>query len=102
MSPEQSEGRHEDISPATDVWAMGAILYEMATASLAFDAPSMPSVLYKICHRDADLVNLRRPDAPDAFVAIVRDALTRDIDKRISDADVFRVGCAKRCARFPA
>jgi len=91
MSPEQAEGRHEDIGPTADVWAVGAILYEMATGSLVFDAPSMPSVLYKICHRDADSVDLRRPDAPAGFVETVRDALTRDIAQRIGDADVFRV-----------
>ena len=91
MSPEQAEGRTDDIGPATDLWAMGAILYEMATGELAFDGASMPAVLYKICSREADAVNLKRADAPPAYVQLVREALARNIEDRITDADVFRV-----------
>ena len=54
MAPEQAEGRHDDVGPATDLWAMAAILYEMATGDLAFDGASMPATLYKICSRDAE------------------------------------------------
>ena len=35
MSPEQAEGRSREVGPATDVWAMGAVLYEMATGRMA-------------------------------------------------------------------
>ncbi|MEJ7597978.1 MAG: serine/threonine-protein kinase [Kofleriaceae bacterium] len=91
MAPEQAEGRHEDVGPATDLWAMGAILYEMATGDLAFDGASMPAVLYKICSKEIEPVSNRRGDAPVAFVQLIRDALARDFDLRISDADVFRV-----------
>ncbi|HEU0035867.1 MAG TPA: serine/threonine-protein kinase [Kofleriaceae bacterium] len=91
MSPEQAEGRHDDVGPATDLWALGAILYEMATGKLAFDGASMPAVLYKICSRDAEPVDRLRPDAPPAFVALVRDMLARDLSARICDADVFRI-----------
>ncbi|MEO8703830.1 MAG: serine/threonine-protein kinase [Kofleriaceae bacterium] len=91
MSPEQAEGRHDDVGPATDLWAMGTILYEMATGDLAFGGSSMPAVLYQICSRDADSVAARRADAPLAFTALIREALCRDLDGRISDADVFRL-----------
>jgi serine/threonine-protein kinase len=91
MAPEQAEGRHDDVGPSTDLWAMGAILYEMATGDLAFDGTSMPAVLYKICSRDAEPITGRRPDAPAAFVELIREVLTRDLDARMSDADVFRV-----------
>src|SRR6185503_1822821 len=50
MSPEQSEGRADDIGTHTDVWAVGTILQEMATGEMAFGGPSLPSVLYKVCH----------------------------------------------------
>ena len=91
MAPEQAEGRHEDVGPATDLWAMGAILYEMATGDLAFDGASMPAVLYKICSKEVESVDARRADAPAAFVTLIRDALARDLHRRIGDADVFRV-----------
>ena len=91
MSPEQAEGRHDDVGTATDLWAMGAILHEMATGELVFSGASMPAVLYRICSRDADDVSLARTDAPPAFTQLVREALARDLDQRIGDADVFRV-----------
>lgn len=91
MAPEQAEGRHDDVGPATDLWAMGAILYEMTTGDLAFDGTSMPAVLYKICSKEPEPITGRRPDAPAAFVELVREVLMRDVGARVSDADVFRV-----------
>ncbi|HEY5938837.1 MAG TPA: protein kinase [Kofleriaceae bacterium] len=91
MAPEQAEGRHDDVGPATDLWAMGTILYEMATGDLAFDGTSMPAVLYKICSKEAEPITGRRPDAPIEFVELIREVLTRDLGARVSDADVFRI-----------
>ena len=90
MPPEQAEGRQEDIGPATDVWAMGTILYEMATATVAFNAPSIPAVLYRVCHgRPRPLIELR-PDAPPEFIDVIDRALTREIDQRPHDVDQLR------------
>jgi serine/threonine-protein kinase len=90
MSPEQAEGRHDDIGPATDLWAMATILHEMATGDLTFNGASMPAVLYRICSKDAEPVDVKRPDAPPAFTQLLREALSRDPDQRIDDATVFR------------
>jgi serine/threonine-protein kinase len=54
MSPEQADGRTHEIGPETDVWAMGAIIYEMATGHAAFAAASVPSILYRVCHEPPD------------------------------------------------
>src|SRR5262249_30866983 len=67
MAPEQAEGRHDLIGPGTDVWAMGAILYEMVTGTVAFAAPSTPAILYRVCHGEPDPLRERRPDAPPAL-----------------------------------
>jgi len=90
MSPEQAEGRHDDVGPATDLFAMGAILYEMATGDLAFEGASMPAVLYRICSKDADRVDGSRVDAPLRFTELIANALTRELPKRVARADVFR------------
>src|SRR6185503_14137430 len=91
MSPEQSEGRADDVGTHTDVWAIGAILYEMATGTVPFDADNLPAILYKICHKEAAPINDARADAPEAFVELVKETLQRDINQRISDATVLRV-----------
>ena len=101
MAPEQADGRAGDIGTHTDVWATGSILQEMATGELAFDANSLPSILYKVCHGKAAEIEAKRPDAPAAFVELVRETLTRDIDKRISDATVLRVRLREALRSLP-
>jgi serine/threonine protein kinase len=90
MSPEQADGRPSDVGPQSDVWSIGVILYEMAAGEPPFNAPSVPSLLYKICHdRPRPLLELR-PDAPDAFVELVTATLTRESDQRIANATDLR------------
>jgi serine/threonine protein kinase len=90
MAPEQAEGRHDLIGPGTDVWAMGAILYEMVTGAVAFEAPSTPAILYRVCHGEPDPLRGRRPDAPPALIALIARTLTRDIAERPSSVDALR------------
>ncbi len=91
MSPEQADARPDDIGPASDVWAVGVLLFEMATGVVPFDAPSVPSILYKICHGTPASLAVARPDAPPAFVELVSATLARDIAARIPDATALRV-----------
>jgi len=90
MSPEQVEGDTDKIGPASDVWAMGTILFEMATARRAFAAPSLPSFLYRICHGAPDSVLAGRPDSPPAFVALIERTLSRDVLVRIVESGDLR------------
>jgi serine/threonine protein kinase len=90
MSPEQADGRVADIGPHSDVWSVGAILHEMATGQVPFKGTSVPSTLYRICHGSPPSVVDGRPDAPPAFVEVVRAALTRDREQRIADAAELR------------
>lgn len=86
MSPEQADGKHDAIGPGTDTWAMGAILYEMATGRPAFDADSIPSVLYRICFKDPEPMEPLRSDVPAAFAEVVSRALSREPARRLTDA----------------
>jgi serine/threonine-protein kinase len=90
MSPEQADARPDDIDTPSDVWAMGVLLHEMATGEVPFDAPSVPSILYKICHGTSAPLLERRPDAPAAFVDVVAATFVRDIAGRIPDAYTLR------------
>jgi serine/threonine protein kinase len=46
LAPEVCEGRQ--YSPKSDVWALGCVLYELATLRHAFDGSSLPNVVMKI------------------------------------------------------
>jgi serine/threonine protein kinase len=48
MSPEQAQGHTDLIGPSTDVWAMGTILYEMATQRVAFTGESLGATVVNI------------------------------------------------------
>ena len=51
MSPEQAMGR-SDVDQRTDVFALGAILYEMLTDKVAFDAPNIAKILMRIMNEN--------------------------------------------------
>src|SRR5262249_45349101 len=52
MAPEQAEGRIRDIGPATDVYALGMILYECLTGQVAFKGTTLRETLDMVSRRE--------------------------------------------------
>jgi serine/threonine-protein kinase len=90
MSPEQASA--EPVGPSTDVWAMGAILYEMATQQVAYKAPDVELTLEIIREGRPPGLTQYRKDAPPKFVTLVEKAISRDPTKRIQTIDELRAG----------
>lgn len=90
MSPEQASGDTDLVGPSTDVWAMGAILYEMATQRTAFKADSLMDTLTLILTSRPEPMTTFRPDAPAAFVELVDHALSTDMERRIQTIEELR------------
>ena len=80
MSPEQLEGRTVDAR--SDVFAFGAVLFEMATGRRAFAGESGAAVTSSIMSGHPPAVSSLRPDAPAALDGIVRTCLEKDPDRR--------------------
>jgi serine/threonine protein kinase len=84
MSPEQIEGREADAR--SDLFAFGAVLYEMATGTRAFSGGTPTSIAAAILEREPEPVSKHRPLAPPAFDGIVRGCLAKNPDDRWQSA----------------
>jgi eukaryotic-like serine/threonine-protein kinase len=82
MSPEQIEGREADAR--SDIFALGATLYEMATGQRAFQGKSQMSVATAILERDPDPIPL--PEAPPMFEQVVKTCVAKDPAERFQSA----------------
>ena len=84
MAPEQVEGR--TIDARTDIFAVGALLYEMASGRRAFEAGSAASCIAAILERDPPRLASVQPLAPVALDRIVSTCLQKDPDDRWQSA----------------
>ena len=90
MAPEQMDPRLAPVGPAADVWAMGAILYEMTTGERAFDGDTLLDIVRRVCHERPIPLGQHRPDAPPPLEHLIERALERDPARRPADAAALR------------
>jgi serine/threonine protein kinase/Tol biopolymer transport system component len=89
MSPEQVEGR--EIDARSDIWSLGATLYEMATGARAFDGASAASLISAVLRDEPRPMGERAPLTPPAFERLVAQCLAKEPDDRWQSAgDVKR------------
>jgi len=84
MSPEQLEGKEAD--SRSDLFAFGAVLYEMLTGKRAFEGKSQISVMSAILEKDPEPVSSIQPLTPPALDYLVRACLAKDPEERIQTA----------------
>jgi len=80
MAPEQLEGKTSDAR--TDLFALGAVLYEMATGRRAFVADTQASLIGAIMHEKPQPVSSIQPMTPPAFDRVIQSCLAKDPEER--------------------
>ncbi|CAL9511956.1 Serine_threonine-protein kinase PknD [Streptomyces sp. enrichment culture] len=89
MAPEQAVGG-PPVGPAADLYALGAIGYELLTGQAPFRAPNAAGLLYKKLHEDPLPLQQLRPDIPPGLAVLVHRLLAKDPSGRPADAhEVF-------------
>ena len=88
MSPEQAQAQ-PDVDARSDLWSVGAILFECLTGRPPYTGATYEQVIVNICMNDAEDVRLYNPTVPDLCAQIIARALARDRDERFDDAREF-------------
>jgi hypothetical protein len=86
MAPEQTVGRHEDYTPACDIWALGVILYEVLTGQRPFSDDGRTDIYHRIRHEDPPPASSHEPDLPPELDAVVRRCLAKQPEDRYCSA----------------
>ena len=94
MSPEQVQS--EDLTPASDLYSLGAVLYELLTGFRPFRADNLSKLLHQIVYATPPPIHTYRDDVPEELEQVVALSMQKDPSKRCGTgahmaADLTRV-----------
>jgi serine/threonine protein kinase len=89
MSPEQATGKNTTVDARTDVFALGAIVYEMLGGQPAFAGGSLAEVVYRVVHGEPTPLRELAPALPENVLTAVERALQKNPAARPQDIGAF-------------
>lgn len=89
MAPEQARGRQREIGEGTDVYALGAILYECLAGRAPFRGLSPAETLNAVIHIDPKRPSKHNPKVPRDLEIIALHAMAKEIDRRYPTVRAF-------------
>jgi len=93
MSPEQLRASR-DVDQRTDIWALGAILYELLTGSVPFPASTLTQLTAMVISEEPRPLESLRQDLPPELRAIVLRCLEKKVDARFGSVADFAAALA--------
>ncbi len=87
MAPEQADGRSKHVGPGADVYALGAILYELLTGRPPFQAANVLQTLQMVVSREPVAPSRLRPDLPAGLDAVCLKCLEKEPRRRPASAE---------------
>lgn len=88
ISPEQAQGK--DLTPASDLYSLGVVMYEAATGKLPFDGPDAVSVAMKQVQEMPVPPSEIKPDIDPGLEAIIMKAMAKNPNERFATAMEMR------------
>jgi tetratricopeptide (TPR) repeat protein/predicted Ser/Thr protein kinase len=99
MSPEQAKGQAAD--NRSDVYAVGAVLYELLSYRQAFPGGMDDGVLHRVVHQQPDPLEKLCPGIDPEIISIVQQALEKDPGKRYQDLGGLAIDIRRIRQRLP-
>ncbi|GDY14546.1 hypothetical protein LBMAG53_34240 [Planctomycetota bacterium] len=87
MPPEQAQAQHDRIGPRSDVWSLGAVLYELCCGRPPFTGETAYEVLTAVVEREPPAVRRLDPTVPLGLAAICGKCLQKRIEDRYASAE---------------
>jgi len=88
MSPEQAMGR--EIDGRSDIFSLGAVLYEMLTGQYAFDGDSLPTIVFRVINETPVSAAFLRPHLPAGLVDLLARMLHKNPEVRPNASTVVK------------
>jgi serine/threonine-protein kinase len=85
MAPEQARGCHQDVGPATDIYGLGAILYELLTSRPPFQAATPHDLLKQVIETEPEPVRKLNPGVESRIAAICHKCLRKEPAERYAN-----------------